>query len=174
MCSLCPRNINASMLRRKMKNFFEFVDRKQRESRKHLQLIEKALKKSGMNIINFIDQDDSYVFIKNNSPDASFAGIRIYEIGDSLAYRVQKEPETEPYGTAYLVDLEEMFNDFMGEGMKEEKAGEKVIDSLVLEINKFFEKSAKAQTEVENTPVGLPAILKTGGTDYSGLVTSKM
>ena len=153
--------------------FCEFVDRKQREARKHLRLIEKALKKSGFSISNYIDQDDSHIFIKNTSPDASFEGIRIYEIGDALAYRVQKEQETEPYGKAYILDLEEMFNDFMSENIKEEKAGNKVIESLAEEIKQFFARSATAQSEIDGSEKEKTVILKTGGTDYSGMVVSK-
>lgn len=156
-----------------MQNFLEFVDRKERESRKHLELVEKALKNAGLIIENFIDQDDSYIFVNNTNPDAPFGGIRIYEIGNNLAFRVQKEKDTEPYGKSYLIDLEEMFNDFMSENIEEEKAGKEVIESLVNEIKQFFDRSAKAEEEISGKEKEKTIILKTGGTDYSGMVVSK-
>jgi hypothetical protein len=154
--------------------FLEFVDRKERESRKHLKLVEKALKNAGLKVENYIDQDDSYLFVNTTNPDTPFEGVRVYEIGNSLAYRIQKEKETEPYGKAYLLDLEEMFHDFMSENMKEEKAGKKVIDSLVNEIKQFFDRSAKAESEILGKERDKTVILKTGGTDYSGMVVSKI
>jgi hypothetical protein len=157
-----------------MEQFLEFVDRKERESRKHLKLVEKALKNAGLKVENYIDQDDSYLFVNTTNPDTPFEGVRVYEIGNSLAYRIQKEKETEPYGKAYLLDLEEMFHDFMSENMKEEKAGKKVIDSLVNEIKQFFDRSAKAESEILGKERDKTVILKTGGTDYSGMVVSKI
>lgn len=157
-----------------MEYFLEFVDRKQRESKKHLKLVEKALKKSGFEVASFIDEEDSHIFVKGDVKEIPFEGIRIYEIGDSLAYRAQKEKETEPYGKAYGINLEEMFNDFMGENIEEEKAGLEVIKGLAEEIKEFFTKSAKAQSEVEGREEEKPVIVKTGGTDYSGMVVSKM
>ena len=157
-----------------MEQFLEFVDRKERESRKHLKLVEKAFKNAGLNVESFIDQDDSYIFVKTINQDTPFEGVRIYEIGDVLAYRVQKEKDTEPYGKAYLLDLEEMFSDFMSENIKEEKAGKKVVDSLVNEIKKFFDRSAKAEADVLGKERDKTLILKTGGTDYSGMVVSKI
>jgi hypothetical protein len=157
-----------------MKPFLEFVDRKERESRRHLKLVEKVLKNAGLHVSDMINQDDSYIFVKSTNENTPFDGIRIYEIGNSLAYRIQKEKETEPYGKAYLIDLEEMFNDFMSENMKEEKAGKKVIDSLVNEIKQFFNRSAKAEAEISGKEKDKTLILKTGGTDYSGMVVSKI
>jgi len=157
-----------------MKQFLEFVDRKNRESKHHLHIISKALASAEFDVVNYINQDDSHIFVRNNSDSAPFEGIRIYEVGDALAYRVQKEQETQPYGKAYLIDLEEMFNDFMSENMNKEKAGRKVIKSLSEEINEFFARSTKAQTAIDGTEKEKVVILKTGGTDYSGTVTSKL
>lgn len=157
-----------------MKQFLEFVDRKERESRRHLKIVLKALKESGLHTYNHIDHEDSYIYVKSDNKDLPFEGIRIYEIGRSLAYRVQKEKDTEPFGKAYSLDLEEMFNDFMGENMKEEQAGKAVIKGVINEIKQFFSKSAKAQTAIEELGDSKPVIIKTGGTDYSGMVTSKV
>lgn len=154
--------------------FLEFVDRKQREAVKHLGLMEKLFQKSGMQISAHLNDEDPYIFVKSPDGRLSFDGVRVYEIGGMMAYRVQREQKTEPFGKAYLLDVEDMFNDFMSENMKEEDAGQKVIESVISEIKKFFVKSAKAEQElIDNGQDGAGIILKTGGTDYSSSVINK-
>lgn len=148
--------------------FLEFVDRKQREAIKHLGLMEKLFQRSGMQISAYLEDEDPFIFVKSPDGRLSFDGVRIYEIGGMIAYRVQREQKTEPFGKAYLLDVEDMFNDFMSENMKEEDAGQKVIESVVSEIKKFFKKSAEAEQElIDSGQDGAGVILKTGGTDSS-------
>jgi hypothetical protein len=156
--------------------FLEYVDRKQRDSRRHLSLVEKLLRKNGMNVAKYLDDDDPYIFLHSPNQKLTFEGIRIYTIGDTMAYRVQKEEKTHPYGKAYMLNLEEMFNDLMSENMKEEEAGHKVIEGVVYELKKFFNRSAEAEDELKNKDVtGSGQIqLRTGGTDYSALVYNKL
>lgn len=154
--------------------FLEFVDRKQREAIKHLTLMEKLLNTSGMQVSSFLEDENPYIFVKSPNNRLGFDGIRIYEIAGMVAYRVQREIKTEPFGKAYLLDIEDMFNDFMSENMKEEDAGKKVVESVIKEIKKFFDKSAKAEQElIDNGQDGAGIILKTGGTDYSSNVVNK-
>jgi hypothetical protein len=155
-----------------MEQFVEFIDRKQREAKKHLKLVERLLRKSGLQVEGHLDADDPYVFLQSPNKKLSFDGVRIYEIGTMIAYRIQKERNTEPYGKAYLLDVEDMFNDYMSENMKEEEAGKKVIESVVREMKKFFDKSADAEQEAKGDEAGV--VLKTGGTDYSTLVLNKL
>lgn len=158
-----------------VKLFMEFVDRQQRESRRHLKIMEKLLKSQGMQVKLHTEDEDPYLFVKASAPKLSFDGIRVYEIGTTLAYRVVKEEKTEPYGKAYALNLEEMFNDFMGENkMEEEQAGKKVIESVTNELKKFFDKSEKAEKELKAGDLdGTGIILRTGGTDYASLVFNK-
>lgn len=158
-----------------MKQFLEFIDRRQREAKRHLKLVEKMLKKHGMEVQSFLEEEEPYIFVKATE-DLSFEGIRIYEIGNSLAYRVQKEAETHPYGTAYSLSLEDMFNDFMSDNINEDQAARKVMESTTKELKKFFRKSAEAEMELGNR-LDAPDnnyILRTGGSDYSSLVINKM
>jgi hypothetical protein len=159
-----------------MKLFREFIDRKQREAKRHLKIIEQVLQKSGLQAKGYFSSDEEpYVFVKAPSKKLSFEGVRIYEIGEMVAYRVVKEEKTEPYGKAYRLNLEEMFNDYMSENkMKEEEAAQKVIESVVLELKKFFAKSEEAEQQLKDVNGSESnVILKTGGTDYSSLVFSK-
>jgi hypothetical protein len=155
--------------------FMEFVDRKQREAIKHLKLLEQLFKQSGMKVQNFIEEEEPYLFVYSPDERLSFDGIRIYEIGGEIAYRIQKEPDTQPYGRAYQLNLEEMFNDLMADNLKEEQAGKEVIKGVIEEIKKFFKKTAEAEAELEEEhPDGDQVMLRTGGTDYSNLVQNKM
>jgi hypothetical protein len=157
-----------------VKQFLEFIDRKQRDAKKHLKLVEKLLSKNGMQVYSHLDEEEQpYIFVKSPKK-VSFDGVRIYEIGEMIAYRIQKEEKTHPFGKAYLLDIEDMFNDFMSENMKEEEAGKKVIESVVEELQKFFVKSAKAEQDLRDSGQdGTGLIVKTGGTDYSSTVLNK-
>jgi hypothetical protein len=155
--------------------FLEFVDRKQREGKKHLKLIERLLRKGGMQVFAHLeDEEQPYVFVKAPNEKLSFDGIRVYEIGEMIAYRIQKEEKTHPFGKAYMLDIEDMFNDFMSENMEEEEAGQKVIESVVEELKKFFTKSGKAEQEMRDSGAdGSGLIIKTGGNDYASSVLNR-
>lgn len=155
--------------------FCEFIDKKQRDQRKHLKLVESLLKKNGIECKPHLENEDPYIFVKSTKPKLSFDGIRIYEIGNVLAYRVVKEEKTEPYGKAYSLDLEEMFNDFMSEDMKEEQAGKKVIESVLNEIKKFFDRSLVAEEDLKKNDLNGDGtiMLRTGGSDYSSQIFNK-
>lgn len=157
-----------------MQQFLEFIDRKQREAHKHLRLLEQLLRHGGMQVKDHIDEEDSYIFVKSPNTKLSFDGIRIYEIGNMIGYRIQKEEKTHPYGKSYRLDLEDMYNDYMSEGMKPEHAGKKVMHSVVEELKKFFDRSVKAESEMDSVQDGGGLILKTGGTDYSSTVLNKV
>lgn len=153
----------------------EWIDRRQREAKKHLKLIEKLLKKSNFEVDSYLEDENPYVFVKSpQKTKLSFEGIRIYEIGEMIAYRVQREKKTEPFGKAYLLDLEEMFNDYMSENMKENDAGKKVIESVALEVKKFFKKSGEAEQELLDSEGGGVILNAAGGSDYSSMVMNKM
>lgn len=158
-----------------MQQFLEFVDRKQREAKKHLKLIERLLRKGGMEVYPHLEEEDAYIFVKSPNQKMSFDGIRVYEIGEMIAYRIQKEEKTHPFGKSYQLDIEDMFNDFMSENMEEEEAGKRVIESVVEELKKFFTKSAKAEAEMRDAGQdGMGLVLKAGGSDYSSTVLNKV
>lgn len=163
------------------KSFGEFIDKKQRDATKQLEIIEKILRKGGMKVENFLDTDsrDPYIFCVNPIKNGSFDGIRIYKIGDKIAFRIQKENKTHPYGRAYPLDIEEMFNDLLSdEGIEESEAGKKVIESVNKEIRKFFERSSEAekqekQSDIEDKDgIGQVAI-KGNSADFASMIYNK-
>lgn len=161
-----------------MGNFKEFIDKKEREAKKQLKLIEKIFSSHGMQVSDHLNEDDPYVFLANPEKNTFFDGVRIYKIGDQLAFRVQKESKTEPFGTAYPLPIEEMFSDLVSDH-KPEEAGKKVIQAVLTELKNFFEKSAKAEKEIkaselERNPWGKVVIRSSDyGVDYSNLTYMK-
>ncbi len=158
-----------------MQYFLEFVDRKQRDAKRQLKLIEKALRKAKLHVYSHLESEEPHLFVKANNKKLSFEGIRIYHIGDGIAYRIQKLEKTEPYGKAYALNAEQMFNDYMGEGMDDKEAAQKVIEALGNEIKKFFHRSADAEEKIRvGQKDGVGMIVKTGGSDYSSAVLNRL
>lgn len=162
------------------RSFGEFVDKKKRESIHQLRLVKSLLERGGMKVENFLEaEDDShepYIFCHNPTKTGSFDGIRIYKIGTDLAFRVQKESKTHPYGSAYPLPIETMFYDFLSDdGVDEKKAGQKIIESISKEVRKFFDKSAEADREEREKGVdGMGDVMvRNTGTDYSSMVYGK-
>jgi hypothetical protein len=167
----------------KKRSFGEFVDKKKRESLRQLLLVKQLLEHSGLKVENFLDTedtDDPYVFCFMPAKNGSFDGIRIYKIGEEIAFRIQKENKTHPYGSAYPLPIEEMFHDFLiDDGADQKKAGEKVIKAVVKEVRRFFDKSVEAEKEERELDIEREkdtegnVLVRTTGTDYSSLVYNK-
>jgi len=165
------------------KSFGNFVDKKKRESIRQLRLLKQLLESGGgMKVESFLDTEsgDPYVFCSTPDKNGSFDGVRIYKIGDQLAFRVQKENKTHPYGKAYPLPIEEMFHDFLSDqDVDQMKAGKKVIESVVKEMRRFFDQSVEAEKEERerNLDTGDDSegnvLVRTTGTDYSSLVYNK-
>lgn len=163
----------------KNKSFGEFIDKKKREAIRQLGLIKEMLERSGLDVENFLHtDDDSYIYCKNPTRNGSFDGVRIYKIGDQLAFRIQKESKTHPYGSAYPLPIEEMFHDLLSDNDDQMKAGKKVIEAVEREIRKFFEKSIHAERDersksIEGKDGSGSVLVKSTGTDYSALIMQK-
>jgi hypothetical protein len=167
----------------KRKTFGDFCDKKKRESIRQLRILKQLLEKSGMKVVNFLESDgdnDPHIYCMNPTKSGSFEGLRIYKIGDQLAFRVQKESDTHPYGSAYPLPVEDMFQDFLSdEGIDQHKAGKKVIEAVNSEIRRFFDKSVEAEREdrernIETGQDGAGNVLmRSSGTDYSSLIYNK-
>ena len=162
-------------------SFTSFVDKKMREGRRQLGLVKRILERQGMTVSEHLKEDSPYIFIKSPTKSLSFDGIRIFKpAADLMAFRVQKMEDTQPYGKAYPLDLEEMFDDYMGDNYKPEEAAHQIMQAVTEEITKFFTKRADAENDIRNAELdqnsdGLGKIMvRTTGTDYSSLVHSKM
>lgn len=167
---------------RRNKSFGDFVDKKKRDSLRQLGLIRQMLESQGMKVDNFLEnhEEEPYIFCFNPTRNGSFDGVRIYKIGEIISFRIQKENKTHPYGSAYAIPVEDMFQDFMSdEHIDEVAAGKRVMEAVAKEIRKFFEKSVEAEKEerdqmIDDNSNGAGSVLvKTSGTDYSSLIYNK-
>lgn len=159
-------------------SFGQFVDKKTRTARKHLKLIERILKRAGFEVKDHSGDEEPYLYVPA-SKKLSFGGIRIYQIGESVAYRVQKEEKTHPYGKAYRLDIEEMYDDLMSEEeMNEKKAANEVIETIQKELKRFFEKSFDAERELRSIEFDQSdqlgrVVVNNNNTDYANMLHNK-
>jgi hypothetical protein len=143
--------------------------------------MQQILEQSGLKVENFLNSTDSkdpYIFCYGPSKNGGFDGIRIYKIGSELAFRIQKESKTHPYGSAYSLPIESMFSDFLSDdGVDQSKAGKKIIESVGKEIKRFFERSIEAERSERQMDLddmsGGSVLVRTTGTDYSALIYNK-
>lgn len=153
--------------------FFDYINRNVLGAKRKFKIISTILKQNKIKNKMFLDVDDPFLFVYSTNPECDFEGVRIYSIGRNIAFKIQNRVDTHPYGKAYLLDFENIYNTFMSEkGSNEEKAGKKVIDILVDEMKKFFKMSADAQNKIEKGNDN-KLMLRSGGTDYSSSVYSK-
>lgn len=162
-----------------MKTFREFIDRKTRESKRQLTMIKKILEQDGVEIKDYLNEEEPYLYMKSPGNKVSFGGVRIYKVLGSLGYRVQKEENTHPYGKAYALPVEEMYDDYLEDDAKPKEAAEEVASGVIEELKTFFQKSAEAEKELnqgefdrQGDALG-KVMIKTTGTDYSNTVHSK-
>jgi hypothetical protein len=157
--------------------FREFVDQQERQSRRHLRVIRKLLESKGMKSKAFLEDEDPYVYLYATNKKCSFDGVRIYHIGSQLAYRVQKEADTHPFGKAYKIDVDEMFSDLLSD-YEPKQAGKHIIEAVARDMKRFFDQAAKAEDDLVNDPMYADdkfdrVVPKSTGADWSSRALSK-
>ena len=162
--------------------FNEYVNRHHFMAKKRLRLLMNALQKDGLRTQDFThDEHEPYVFVYAYPVPTTFEGVRFYMHGDILAFKTQKKPETQPYGEAYELDLQQMLMDiFENEKDKSEKNITKVLLKLIgREIRDHFKKTISAEKDLLTGQVADgknsagQIIIRNNGTDYANTVTSK-
>lgn len=159
------------------KTFKEFSETKIRETKKQLKTVKRVLEKQGFTVDSCLeDDDDPYIFVHSGNQQLSFEGVRIYKVSGIMAYRVQKEKETHPYGKAYELNLENIFNDLMAENGDESKSGHGVIKTVGEQFKKFFKKSVDAEQELKSIDVEKSSedgvSVRNANLDYSTMIGS--
>lgn len=153
--------------------FFDYINRKLLTSKRKLKIIHKMLEHAKIkNKLYLKNTDDPYLFVYSTDENCDFEGIRIYSIGNNVAFRIQNRDDTHPYGKSYLLDFENVFNTFMSKKDADpEDSGKEVMKYFIEEIKKFFKMSAMAQNNFDKNDNKL--MLRNTGTDYSANVYSK-
>lgn len=161
-----------------MRTFRDFLGGKKREAQRQLNMVEQVLKRHGFKTENFSDEQFSepYIYCYNPNKDTTFKGIRLYKIGDKIAYRVQRENKTHPFGAAYILDMDSIFNDLMSDGVTDKvNLGQKLTEEIVKNIRAFFKESAEAEKEEDKwdddgDSMGMVHVRNPLGGDYSSQV----
>jgi len=141
--------------------------------------MKKILEQNNFKVKDFLNEQDSdpYIFCYNPLKNSSFEGIRVYKIGNELAFRIQKESQTHPYGSAYPLPVESMFNDFLTDSGDEDEVSKQLIEVIGKEINNFFEKSSKAEESSRKLSYNKDSVgsvlVRSTGTDYASLIYNK-
>lgn len=138
-----------------MKKFSAYIDRKERENKNNLRTLSKILERSGFSVKNKLDHfKEPYLYIEkpiNNNPiieSLTFGGIRIYNRGSNICYRPQNNIDVEPYGKAYLLDIEGMYKGLLKKENSKE-VGMDLVQYIIEEVLNYFLYSAKSQLDTE-------------------------
>lgn len=142
--------------------FSSFLDKKTRQARKELGIIKDVLEEADLEVEDHLEEDSPYLFLKKTTEDLHFAGVRIYKVGSDIAFRIQNENKTEPYGAAYSLNVEEMFGSLITD-MGQEEAAEQIKKAVVEEFKNFFQKSSDAQNKINSM----------GADSYGKIIVSK-
>jgi hypothetical protein len=118
---------------------------KNKQTIKQLETLKEILSKE-FSIDAYLENESPYIYLRAKI-ETPFQGVRIYKIGSNWAYRIQNESETEPYGKAYPIDIERMFEDLIPD-MSEDEAGGVIADALIEEFNNFFDKNTIASSSL--------------------------
>jgi len=177
-----------------MRTFLEFFHNHNTEDTcEKLVLLKKVLEKGGLQVHDGThDHLNPFLFVKAWPKPNSFEGIRFYMNGDILSFRVQKYQETQPYGQAYHMDVQKMFEDNILNKKDEKEALAETFKAIDQKVRKFFRDSKKAEDEIVKTqitsmdiedktddgrlnrkPDDAPLIVNPYGGDYSNKVYSK-
>lgn len=161
-----------------MATFLEFVEKKERESLRHLKLLKKLFESQGFDLADRLKEEEPYLYVRSTNPDVSFGGVRVYSIGGVIAFRPQQDEDTHPYGRSYGLDVEGMFAESLAENKEPEKAGKAVIEQVSRDIKKFFDHTAQAQDQLrsregENLDGSDPVLLRPPNMDYTNLTYSR-
>lgn len=126
--------------------FSSFLDKKTNEMKRQLKIIKEIVSESELKVEDGLDHKDPYLFVSNGEKGMDF-GVRIYKVGSDIAYRIQRNKDTQPYGEAYPLNVESGFADLISD-MNEEEAAEKIKKAVVNDIKLFFKKSSEAHDEL--------------------------
>jgi excinuclease UvrABC helicase subunit UvrB len=170
-----------------MKTFLEYSTHRVREhDPKKLELLFKALTKSGLFVADKTDlEKDPHLFVQAIPEPEEFEGIRIYILGNICAYRVQKLKDTEPYGKAYFLDVQKMYDDAIKDIGDAGDQNKKIyVDALIKKLGeklqKFYKDSVKDEEEFissqidgdNRTDIGGAMLAPANGGDYANKVTA--
>jgi|APGre2960657373_1045057.scaffolds.fasta_scaffold00093_20 hypothetical protein len=164
-----------------MKTFLEFNNMLEQHTKEDLEMLLYIFEKDGLRVESFLDSEDiPYIFIYNPLEDTSFQGVRVYKLGDILAFKVQRYPESKSYGKAYPIEIQDMYDNFIADKKTKEEAVKELRKILCKNMRDFFKKSKVAEDKIVRSQIHDPdaldgagqIVIRNTGTDYSNTVYS--
>jgi hypothetical protein len=168
-----------------MLTFLEYSIHRVREQQpKKLGLLLKSIKSAGLVAIDHTDDEkDPHIFVRAHPQPEEFQGIRLYILGHIVAFRSQKLEDTAPYGKAYLLDMQKIYEDLLEEeDPKNEEEKKETLKKLVRiigdKIRKYWSDTIEDEEEqlqdelggMERTDIGGAMLAPAYGNDYSSAV----
>lgn len=125
-----------------MKTFDNYISTQQKKSIEKLHLVGQILKMGELKVKEFFnDKYDPYLYVLSNA-DTQFEGIRVYPIENVIAFRVQNMEDTQPYGKAVEINVEEMLEDNISSNQDGNNLGEEIAQNIIEQIKNFFNKNS--------------------------------
>lgn len=153
-----------------MKVFKEYHDQVHFDIMNKLQLVKKVFEKCGFRVDDFTKEDSPYVFLYAPLQNLSFKGVRVYFIGDNLGFRVAKMPETLPYGTAYSLHFQDVFDEILdNSGKNSDKEKTKLLREFCKVIGDQMRKFFKDTKKAEDYLVSAEIIDNTGDSSFGSI-----
>jgi len=82
--------------------------------------------------------------------------VTVYKKGDILAFRAQRYEDSQPYGAAYNIDMQGIYDDLLYNEKDKKKALATLCKKLCKNMRDFFRKSKKAEDEVLKSQLRSP------------------
>ena len=164
-----------------MKTFLEFFTAMDSQAPDNLGMLTIIFRNDGLKVHEFIDdKSDPYIYIFNPLDDLSFQGVTMYKKGNILAYRAQRYEDSQPYGAAYNIDMQGLYEDLLYKEKDKKKAIEILCKTLCKKMREFFRKTKKAEDDILKSNLMTPTdsdgagqiIIRNTGTDYSNNIYS--
>lgn len=134
-------------------NLREYIEHEVKEAVRKLAVLKELLEAQGLKVQqNLSNTDDPFLYVHSTVKDLPFEGVRLYEIGKQLAFRVQKQADKHPHGKAYALPVEKIYEDLLsdehGSTKNENELGEVLAKSIADEFRSFFQKSKDALNQL--------------------------
>lgn len=164
-----------------MKTFNEYKNVLDDQTKNNLELLTRIFRKDGLKVHEFLDQKkDPYIYIFNPLDDLSFQGVAVYKKGNILAYRPQRYQDSQPYGAAYLIPIQDIYEDLVYKEKDKKEALKILCKKLCKDMRSFFRDSKKAEDDVLQSQLRSPQdvdgagqiIIRNTGTDYANTIYS--
>lgn len=134
-----------------MSIFSDYLKSRNYSGRRKLAIFAEVMRRADLHVIPRFDGAEPHLFV-SRGPDRT--GVRIYEIGDRLAFRVQDLPDGEPHGRAFGIDVQRLFEEIIEEidDKTPENAAWLLLGELGNAMKSFFADSIKAARKKPGEP----------------------